>query len=198
MTGGADGRRYGMTRPARAGALGAVLVVALAAMWTGSASSAGKAFPPGCWIGTTKYSGKSSIGPAKGAVSKGTQEIVLWVGPGGLAVGALIVKGNATGTLEIAGSALAAEMKLLGDYDLTGTAAKVTVNGTYRITGTARGTGQLSGTFPINVKTPVKGVLVVKAVTPNRVTGLFRQAPWTATRRSATAAKNPKTCAEAA
>ncbi len=173
-----------------------VLSAALAAV--ASAGLRTKSFPAGCWIGTTKYSGESTIGPAKGAVSKGTQKIILWVGPGGSAIGALIVKGNATGTLEIAGSALAAEMKLIGDYDLTGTAAKVAVNGTYRITGTAHGTGQLSGTFPINVKTPVKGMLAITIVKPNRVTGHFRKAPWTATRRAGSAAKNPKTCVEAA
>ncbi len=172
-----------------------VLSAALAAV--ASAGPGTKAFPAGCWIGTTTYGGTSTIGPAKGAVSKGTQKIILWIGPGGSAVGALIVKGNATRTLKISGSALAAK-KLFGDYDLTGTASDVAVNGTYRITGTAHGTGQLSGTFPINVKTPVKGMLAITIVKPNRVTGHFRKAPWTATRRAGSAAKNPKTCVEAA
>lgn len=195
----AEDGRLGQIGRAPVRSLAVALVLCLAAAFAASTgSSAGKAFPPGCWIGTTKYSGKSTIGPAKGAVSNGTQKIVLWVGPGGSAVGALVVKGNATGTLQISGSTLAAKMKLLGDYDLTGTASEIAVNGTYRITGTAHGTGQLSGTFPIDVKTPVKGTLVVGTVRPNRVTGHFRKAPWTATRRAGSAAKNPKACAEAA
>ena len=123
---------------------------------------------------------------------------MLWVGPQGLANGSLTVRGKATGTLEIAGSALAAEVKLRGDYSLTGNASKVEVDGIYSITGSARGTGQLGGTFPIKVKTPVEGVLVVTKVTPNRVTGHFRKAPWSVTRRAGTASKNPKTCVEAA
>jgi hypothetical protein len=153
-----------------------------------------KAFPAGCWIGKSKYSGKSNIGPAKGAVSEGTQSLVLWVGPQGVAFGSLFVTGNATGTFEVAGSALAAEMKLRGEYDLSGTAANVKVDGTYSITGTARGTGQLSGTFPIKLKVPVHGTLVVKTVSPNRVTGHFRKAPWSATRRAGTPSKSAQKC----
>ncbi len=185
------------TRARLCTALSILMAAALATAPAWSSPQA-KAFPAGCWIGKSSYSGKSAIGPAKGVVSHGTQSLVLWIGSSGVAYGSLIVRGNATGTLEIAGSALAAEMKLRGDYSLTGTASEVEVDGLYSITGTARGTGQLGGTFPIKVKTPVKGVLVVKNVSPNRVTGHFRKAPWSATRRTGTPSRNPNTCADAA
>ncbi|MGH3126598.1 MAG: hypothetical protein ACRDPX_01635 [Gaiellaceae bacterium] len=176
----------------------AILVATALATAPARSSPQGKAFPAGCWIGKSSYSGKSAIGPAKGAVSEGTQSLVLWIGSSGVAYGSLIVRGNATGTFEIAGSALAAEMKLRGDYSLTGIASEVEVDGLYSITGTARGTGQLAGTFPIKVKMPITGTLVVKTVSPNRVTGHFRKAPWSTTRRTGTPSKNPKTCLDAA
>jgi len=192
------------TRRVRTGIRAAVspaLVVAVALgvvlAPTSSGSPLATAFPTGCWIGKSSYSGKSAIGPATGVVSHGTQSLVLWIGSSGVAFGSLIVRGNATGTLEIGGSALAAEMKLRGDYDLTGTAADVKVNGMYSITGTARGTGQLAGTYPIKVKMPVKGTLVIKTVSPNRVTGHFRKAPWSAKRRGGAAAKSLLACANA-
>jgi hypothetical protein len=176
-----------------------MILVAMALVTAPALSSPqAKAFPAGCWIGKSSYSGKSTVGPAKGAVSHGTQSLVLWIGKGGMASGSLDVRGNATGTFEIGGSALAAEMKLRGDYTLTGISSKVDVDGIYSITGTARGTGQLSGTFPIKVKLPIKGTLVVKAVSPNRVTGHFRKAPWSATRRAGAPSKDPKACVEAA
>lgn len=187
-----------MTRRAQLCTALSILVATALATAPARSSPQAKAFPAGCWIGKSSYSGKSAIGPAQGAVSHGTQSLVLWIGSSGVAYGSLIVRGNATGTLEIGGSALAAEMKLRGDYSLTGTAWKVEVDGIYSITGTARGTGQLGGTFPIKLKTPVKGTLVIKTVSPNRVTGHFRKAPWRVTRRTGTPSKNPKTCADAA
>lgn len=178
----------------------ALSILAATALATAPAQSSphAKAFPAGCWIGKSSYSGKSTVGPAKGAVSHGTQSLVLWIGASGVAYGSLIVRGNATGTFEVGGSALAAEMKLRGDYSLTGTSSEVEVDGTYSITGTSRGTGQLSGTFPIKLKMPIKGTLAIKTVSPSGVTGHFRKAPWSATRRTGTPSKNPKTCVEAA
>jgi hypothetical protein len=122
-------------------ALGVVAVLAVALLGhSAPAATRAKAFPAGCWIGKSKYSGSYASGPVKAKVTNGKQTFVLWVGPGGsAAVGFLTVTGIGAGSLRIAGSELALEVKILGDFDLTGSAGDVHVNGTYSMTGTTWG-----------------------------------------------------------
>jgi hypothetical protein len=182
----------------RAALLATAFAFAVLSASAAQSSPLAKAFPAGCWIGKSTYGGTYATGPVKGKVTNGKQTFVLWVGPAGSAVGFLTVTGIGTGALRVAGSELALEVKILGDYDLTGTAADVEVNGSYSMTGTALGTGQLAGEFPVKIKRPVKGVLTIKTVSPQKVTGAFAKAPWSATRRAGAPSKRPDACANAA
>jgi hypothetical protein len=180
--------------------MSATVVAAVAASASGSTHA--KAFPAGCWIGKTPYSGTYASGPVKAKVTNGKQTFVLWVAstkPGADAVGFIKVTGIGSGGLRVTGSELALEVKILGDYDLTGTSSAVKANGTYSMTGTAHGTGQFLPTVPVKLKYPVKNVpLAIESVTPTRVSGLFGKAPWSATLRPGAASKSPTTCANAA
>jgi hypothetical protein len=199
--GGIAGEAAGMRRLATA-AVAAVWAGALLATSTASGSHLAKAFPSGCWIGKTPYGGTYASGPVKAKVTNGRQTIVLWVGadkPVAQAVGFITVTGVGAGTLEISGSNLSMKVKILGDYDLTGTASAVKVNGTYSMTGTAVGNGQFLPSVPVKLKYPVKNAsLNVKTVTATHVSGLFGKAPWSVTRRPGAPSKNPAACANAA
>lgn len=185
-------------------AAAAALSIAVAILAAPAATSApsGKAFPPGCWIGKRAYNGTYASGPVKAKVTNGKQTFALWVGsdkPAAQAVGFLTVSGDGAGTLKISGSTLALKVKILGDYDLTGTAGAVKVNGVYKMTGTAKGSGQFLPSVPVNLKFPVKNApLTILTVAPGKVAGVFGKAPWSATRRSGAPSKNPVTCAHAA
>ena len=193
--------RRGLTdRHATAIALASAVVAAAGS--TAAASTSAKAFPPGCWIGNTAYNGTYASGPVHAKVTNGKQTFVLWVGsdkPAAHAVGFLSVTGSGTGTLKISGSTLSLKVKILGEYDLTGTAAAVKVNGTYSMTGTAHGTGQFLPSIPVKLKFPVKNAsLAIQTVTAQKVTGVFGKAAWKATRRAGAASTNPAACANAA
>jgi len=185
-------------------AFGIVLASAVVAatVATAAASPSGKAFPPGCWIGKSAYNGTYAVGPVKAKVSNGKQTSLLWVGsdkPVAEVFGFLTLSGAGSGTLKISGSSLSMKVKILGDYDLTGTAAAVKANGTDSMTGTARGTGQFLPSVPVKLKYPVKNApLTIQTVTAQKVTGVFGKAPWKATRRGGAAAKSPAACASAA
>jgi hypothetical protein len=161
-----------------------------------------KVFPAGCWIGSRTYSGTSTFGGAKARVTNGKVKFVLWVGKGGAgahAVGYITVTGHGSGTLAVAGSELAMEVKILGDYDLSGSASAVKVNGTYSMKGVAVGTGQFGGSYPVDIKWPLKNVaLKVTTLTARHATGVFFQkTPWTASKRGAAAGKSAAACANA-
>lgn len=182
--------------------LGALSLVGAAALAAAPARSApeAKAFPAGCWIGKAAYSGAYASGPVNAKVTNGTQTFALWVSKDGAdAVGFIVVKGTGAGTMKISGSTLALQVKILGDYDLTGTASSVKVNGFYSMTGTAKGTGQFLPSIPVKLKYPIKNAsLVIKAVTPGKVSGFFGKAPWSATLRSGAPSKSPEACSSAA
>jgi len=187
-------------RYAAATALSVALAVFVAPAATSAPAS--KAVPAGCWIGKSTYKGTYASGPVKATVTNGKQTFVLWVGsdkPAAQAVGLLTVTGIGSGTLTISGSKLALKVKILGDYDLTGTAGAVKVNGTYSMTGTAKGSGQFLPSVPVKLKFPVKNApLTIATVTPGKVAGVFGKAPWSATRRAGAPSKSPAACANAA
>jgi hypothetical protein len=182
---------------ASAGALATAVVLAAA---PAQGSQLAKAFPAGCWIGKAGYSGTYASGPMQAKVTNGTQSFVLWVSKDGAdAIGFILVKGSGAGTLKVSGSTLALKVKILGDYDLTGTASAVKANGFYSMTGTAKGTGQFLPSVPVKLKYPVKNAAVtLKTVTQQKVTGLFGKAPWSATRRAGAPSKAPDACSDAA
>ena len=174
--------------------------VAFAAASAGASTDA-KAFPVGCWIGKSAYNGTYAAGPVKAKIANGKQTFALWVvsaKPTPHAVGFLTVTGAGAGTLTISGSTLSLKVKILGDYDLTGTPSAVKVNGTYSMTGTAHGTGQFLPSVPVKLKFPVKNApLTIQTVTPQKVTGVFGKAPWSATLRAGPPSKSAAACAAA-
>jgi hypothetical protein len=187
-------------RSLRTVALAAVTIAAIAVAPPATSMPRAKAFPPGCWTGKSAYSGTYASGPVKATVTNGTQTFVLWVSKNGAdAVGYVLVKGAGAGTLQISGSTLSLKVKILGDYDLTGTASAVKANGFYSMTGTAKGTGQFLPSIPVRLKYPVKGAgVTVKTVTPGRVTGVFGKAPWSVTRRTDAPSTDTAACTNAA
>jgi hypothetical protein len=186
---------------ALAAAFAAATLTALLIAAPAPASTQAKAFPPGCWIGSRPYTGTYASGPVKAKVENGKLKLALWVGtgPSPAAVGFMTVTGIGSGSLTVAGSELVLEVKVLGDYDLTGTASAVKVNGTFSITGNAIGSGQFEGTYPVKSKYPVHDkLLTIQTVSPTHVTGFFGKAPWTVTRRAGAPSKDPQACAKAA
>lgn len=189
---------------ARVLATGLVAAAALAIAVTAPASALVKAFPSGCWIGSKAYSGAYKGGPLKANVTKGTLTFVLWVGKGATgpersAFGFMKLTGNGSGTLTIGGSQLALQVKIRGNYTLSGSASHVVANGSYRYVGVAKGTGQFVPIAPVEFKVPLEDVpLTIQTVAHARVSGVLLKAPWTAVRRSGTAAKGPAACANAA
>jgi hypothetical protein len=176
-----------------------------AALWSvaAPAKTLAKVFPAGCWIGSRSYSGTSAFGQVKARVTNGKVKFVLWVGKGGAkadAVGFITVTGHGSGTLTVAGSELTMEVKILGDYDLSGSASAVKVNGTYSMKGVAVGSGQFGGSYPVDIKWPLKNVaLKVTTLTARHATGVFFQkTPWTASKKGAAAGKSAAACANAA
>jgi hypothetical protein len=191
-------------RSTRATAIAGVTLIALAAALTTGPARGGpvaKAFPSGCWIGSQPYSGTYASGPVNAKVTNGKLKIVVWVGsdkPVAQAVGFMTVTGAGSGSLTVAGSKLTLKVKILGDYDLTGTASAVKVNGTYAMTGIAYGSGQFLPNVPVKLKFPVKNLpLQVASVAPTHVSGLFGKAPWSATRHAGSASKSPGACSSA-
>jgi hypothetical protein len=184
-----------------AAALAVAVLAALLAATPAPASTEAKAFPPGCWIGARPFTGTFANGPAKAKVTDGKLKLVVWVGgKPAMAVGFLTFTGIGAGSLTVAGSELVLEVKIVGDYDLTGTPAAVKVNGTYSMIGSAIGSGQFAGTYPIKSKVPVKNALLtIKTVSATHVTGVFGQfGNWSATRRAGAPSKNAAACANAA
>ncbi len=190
-------RRRGL----RAAGLAAALA-ALVAATPAPASREAKAFPPGCWIGKQPFTGTFGSGPVKAKVTNGKLKFALWVGAAKKdAVGWMTFTGIGAGSLKIGDSELVLEVKILGDYDLTGSPSAVKVNGTFSMTGTAEGTGQFGGSYPVKIKDPVKNApLTILTVSPTKVTGLLDKGkvPWSATRLGGAPAKNPGTCSKAA
>jgi hypothetical protein len=181
-------------------------VVAVGALPAGAANGSPhvKAFPPGCWIGNTSYSGTYAAGAVTGKVTNGKQTFVLWVSNGAtaldrVAVGFIKVTGSGSGTLTVSGSKLALQVKILGDYELNGSASHVVATGHYVYSGVAKGSGQFLPAIPVKLRFPVNDApLTILTVTPTKITGKFLKAPWTATRRRASLAKSAAACANAA
>ena len=186
--------------------MAAVTLVGLtAASTTGPATAQplAKAFPPGCWIGKATYGGTFASGGVTGKVTNGKQTFVLWVsggatGPDRVAIGFIKVTGKGSGTLTVSGSKLALELKILGDYELNGSASHVVATGYYTYTGVAKGSGQFLPAIPVKLRFPVNdATLTIQTVTPTKVSGRFLKAPWTAMRHGGAAAKNAAACANA-
>jgi hypothetical protein len=160
-----------------------VVVLALGTAAGGSASGGAKGIPPGCWLGKGVHAGTFASGPVKGTVSSGTIGLELWVGKGGEdAVGLLRTGGIGKGSLSLSGSKLKLTVLMKGRFDVTGSAAKLVVNGKDRWTGKAVGTGQFTS-IPVALELPVKNAaLTVVAVTPSKVTLRYGKAPFVVTR----------------
>jgi hypothetical protein len=184
--------------------IGALAAAAMLVAAPARSSPQAKAFPAGCWIGKTTYAGTFASGGVTGKVTNGKQTFVLWVangatGPERVAVGFVKVTGKGSGTLTISGSKLSLDVKILGDYELNGSASHVVATGSYVYTGIAQGNGPFLPAVPVKLRFPVNGaVLAIQSVTPTRVSGRFLQAPWTATRHAGAAVKSAAACANAA
>jgi hypothetical protein len=191
-------------RVLRTAALTGVVAVGVLPAAAANGSPHVKAFPPGCWIGQTAYGGTFASGGVSGKVTNGKQTFVLWVSGGAtaldrVAVGFIKVTGNGSGTLAISGSKLALQVKILGDYELNGSANHVVATGHYVYSGVAKGSGQFLPAIPVKLRFPVNDApLTILTVTPTKVTGKFLKAPWAATRQRASLAKNAAACANAA
>jgi hypothetical protein len=91
------------------------------------------------------------------------------------------LSGYGNGQLTIAGSELAMEVNITGDLNLEGPSSAVTASGLYRWKGVAMGSGQFSGTYPVDLKMPLqKSPLQILKVSKTKIVGLFRKAKWTA------------------
>lgn len=91
------------------------------------------------------------------------------------------------------------QVKIKGDYTLSGSASHLVANGSYRYVGVARGSGQFIPFHPVNFKIPIADVpLTIQSVTPTKVSGVFLKAPRSATLHTGAPAKGPAACANAA
>lgn len=162
--------------------LGALLL-ALTLPTGGAAAPRATTIPPGCWLGKGVHAGTFASGSVQGNVTSGTIELHLWVGKAGKdAVGLLNTRGIGKGSLSLSGSKLTLTVVMKGRFDVTGTAAKLVVNGKDTWSGKAVGSGQFL-TVPVSLSLPVKGApLAIVRATPARVKLRYGKTVFVATR----------------
>ena len=152
----------------------ATMVVPASAL---SGQTAGKAFPPGCWVGKGTFAGTKTIGGATVNVSNGTLTFKLVVTKKKVAVGFADVAAHASGDISANGMSASGEIDFTGNFDLTGAPGNVAVDGSYAM----KGVLVVSGLdVPIDQEVPGQGKLGITSVKPATVKGTFDYVNWTA------------------